>query len=83
MRTSDKRKYRAGEFGVNVGTNLDVSIFNELEEIARKFGTSRSHVLRELFNRGLAEYRRDGKLRATLTIEHDQAVISHYADIHK
>lgn len=78
MRTSDKRKYREGGFGVNVGTNLDAAVFYELEDIARKFGISRAGVVRELLNRGLAEYRLDGVLGPMPSMVHDQNVIGRH-----
>ena len=65
MKTPEKRKYKGGDFGVGLGTNIPSRAFNEIVALARILGTTRSSVARLLLLRGLAEYQRDGKLTAT------------------
>ena len=60
---SKRRKYRA-EFGVNIGSSVSPETFEEIEKLSRKFGIPKAQVVRRLILRGLAEYRRDGTLRA-------------------
>ena len=57
---TSRRKGR--DFNVNVGTSLPVAIVSEIEALARKYGTTKASVLRELAVGGLTAYHRDGKL---------------------
>ncbi|MDQ3175518.1 MAG: hypothetical protein M3Q91_17720 [Acidobacteriota bacterium] len=59
MKTAEKRKYKGGDFGVNVGAKVPPATFNEIEDLAG--------VVRLLLSRGLAEYQRDEKLSARPT----------------
>ena len=62
METSEKRKYKSGDFGVNVVAKVAPATFNEIEDLAKALGTTRAGVVRLLLRRGLAEYRRDETL---------------------
>jgi len=59
METAEKRKYKGGGFGVNVGAKVPPATFNEIEDLARALGKTRAGVVRLLLRRGLAEYRRE------------------------
>lgn len=50
-----RRKYRA-EFGVHIGVSVSPETFDEIEELSKKFGIPKAHVVRRLILRGLAEY---------------------------
>jgi hypothetical protein len=64
MKNAEKRKYKGGDFGVNVGAKVPPVTFNEIENLARALGKTRAEVVRLLLSRGLAEYHRDEKLSA-------------------
>ncbi len=64
MKNAEKRKYKGGDFGVNVGANVAPETFNEIENLAKALGKTRAGVVRLLLSRGLAEYHRDEKLSA-------------------
>lgn len=68
METADKRKYKGGDFGVNVGTKVPPATFNEIEDLAKALGKTRAGVVRLLLSRGLAAYRRDETLTAQPTM---------------
>ncbi len=57
--TAEKRKYKGGDFGVNVGAKVPPATFNEIENLAKALGKTRAGVVRLLLSRGLAEYHRD------------------------
>ena len=59
METAEKRKYKGGDFRVNVGAKVPPATFNEIEELAKALGKTRAGVVRLLLRRGLAEYRRE------------------------
>jgi hypothetical protein len=59
METAEKRKYKRGDFGVNVGANVPPATFNEIENLAKALGKTRAGMVRLLLRRGLDEYRRD------------------------
>lgn len=82
MKTSEKRKYSGGDFGVAVGTSVPSTAFNEIEALARTLGTTKSGVARLLLLRGLAEYQRDGKLTATAVMPFSD-VASQMSDVHQ
>ncbi len=67
MKTAEKRKYKGGDFGVNVGAKGPPATFNEIEDLAKALGKTRAGVVRLLLSRGLAEYQRDEKLSARPT----------------
>jgi hypothetical protein len=62
VKTADKRKYKGGDFGVNVGAKVPPETFNEIETLAKALGKTRAEVLRVLLDRGLAAYHSDEKL---------------------
>lgn len=64
MKNAEKRKYKGGDFGVNVGANVPPETFNEIENLAKALGKTRAGVVRLLLSRGLAEYHRDENLSA-------------------
>jgi hypothetical protein len=68
MKNAAKRKYKGGDFGVNVGAKVPPATFNEIEHLARALGKTRADVVRLLLSRGLAEYHRDEKLSAQPTM---------------
>lgn len=68
METGEKRKYKRGDFGVNVGATVAPTTFCEIEDLAKTLGKTRAGVVRLLLSRGLAEYRRDETLTAQSTI---------------
>ena len=57
-----KRESKGSTYKVNVGMTIEIRIFEELEELAIRKGLKKAHLLRAFFLRGLAAYRRDGKL---------------------
>jgi hypothetical protein len=59
METAEKRRYKGGDFGVNVGAKVPPATFSEIENLAKALGKTRAGVVRMLLSRGLAEYRRD------------------------
>jgi hypothetical protein len=61
-KTAEKRKYKGGDFGVNVGAKVPSATFNEIENLARALGKTRADMVRLLLSRGIAEYHRDEKL---------------------
>ena len=67
MKNADKRKYKGGDFGVNVGAKVPPETFNEIESLAKVLGETRAGVVRLLLDRGLAEYHRDQKLATQQT----------------
>lgn len=68
MKTAEKRKYKGGDSGVNVGAKVPPATFNEIENLAKALGKTRAGVVRLLLSRGLAEYHRDEKLSAQPTM---------------
>ena len=68
IETADKRKYKGGDFGINVGTKVPPATFYEIEDLARALGKTRAGVVRLLLRRGLAEYQRDETLTARPTM---------------
>ncbi|HYJ89643.1 MAG TPA: hypothetical protein VEW46_26510 [Pyrinomonadaceae bacterium] len=68
METAEKRKYKRGDFGVNVGAKVPPATFNEIEDLAKALGQTRAGVVRLLLRRGLAEYRRNETLTAQPTM---------------
>ena len=75
METAEKRKYKGGDFGVNVGTKVPPATFNEIEDLAKALGKTRAGMVRLLLRRGLAEYRRDETLteQPTMPLAEPQA----------
>ena len=69
MESAEKRKYKGGDFGVNVGAKVPPATFNEIEGLAKAMGKTRAGVIRLLLSRGLAEYRRDEVLTAQPTMQ--------------
>lgn len=57
-----KRKYRGGEFVVNVASNVPPDAYQEIEKLMKLLGTTKSEVVRLLILEGLTQYRRNGKL---------------------
>ncbi len=64
METAEKREYKRGDFGVNVGAKVPPATFNEIEDLARALGKTRAEMVRLLLRRGLDEYRCDETLKA-------------------
>ncbi len=56
MDDAAKRKYKQGDFVVNIGTCVSAGTFNEIEKLTRALGTTKADVIRQLVLRGLAEY---------------------------
>ena len=63
MDRKKKRKYRSGEFAVNVATSVAPDAYREIEKLTKLLGTTKSEVVRRLILEGLSQYRRDGKLQ--------------------
>lgn len=55
METTEKRKYKGGDFGVSVGAKVPPAPFKEIEDLAKALGKTRAGVVRLLLSRGLAE----------------------------
>ena len=68
METTEKRKYKGGDFGVSVGAKVPPATFKEIEDLAKALGKTRAGVVRLLLSRGFAEYHRDEKLSAQPTM---------------
>lgn len=59
---SMRKKSKGSDFRVYVGTSFPNPIFCEIESLSKQHGFAAAQVVRELFLRGLAAYRRDGRL---------------------
>ena len=57
-----KRKSKAGNFRVQVGSTFPDAIYQEIEQLARDFQIGKAEVVRALCIRGLNAYRSDGVL---------------------
>ena len=77
-----KRKYRGGKFGVNIGTSVPPRVFDDIESLASQLGVTKSEVLRRLVTRGLAECQRDGRLPALVATSPDGPASSFSSDVH-
>ncbi len=42
MKNAEKRKYKVGDFGVNVGAKVPPSTFDEIEDLAKSLGKTRA-----------------------------------------
>jgi hypothetical protein len=62
MSETTRKKNKGPDFRVYVGTSFPNPIFCEIESLASEHGLAAAQVVRELFMRGLAAYRRDGNL---------------------
>ena len=80
MKTAEKRKYKGGDFGVNVGAKVPPATFNEIENLAKALGKTRAGVVRLLLSRGLAEYHRDETLSAQPTRPLGEARAGYYSN---
>ncbi|HLE63355.1 MAG TPA: hypothetical protein VI750_09455 [Pyrinomonadaceae bacterium] len=80
MKTAEKRKYKGGDFGVNVGAKVPPATFNEIENLAKALGKTRAGVVRLLLSRGLAEYQRDEKLSAEPTMQRAEFRAGYYSN---
>lgn len=80
MKTVEKRKYKDGDFGVNVGAKVPPATFNEIENLAEALGKTRAGVVRLLLSRGLAEYYRDKKLSEQPTMPLGEARAGYYSN---
>ena len=67
MESKGKRKYRGGEFGVNIATSVPPNVFCEIEKLTKVLAITKSEVVRRLVLVGLNQYRRDGKLETDFT----------------
>lgn len=76
----ERRKYRGAEFGVNIATSVSPEAFYEIENLTKEFGVTKAQIVRRLVLRGLAEYRRDGKLPESAAVPVD-AHITHLEPI--
>ena len=81
MKTSERRKYRGGDFGVAVGTRVPPTAFDEIEALAKKLGTTRSGIARSLLLRGLAEFHRDGRFIAEPAIMPGEQSAGGYSNV--
>jgi hypothetical protein len=74
MSESSRKKSKGPDFRVYVGTSFPNTIFCEIEDLAKEHGLAAAQVVRQLFLRGLAAYRRDGSLH-DVAIEHESLMI--------
>ena len=64
-----KRDGKGSNCKVNVGMSIEAKVFDEIEQLAERNGLKKAHLLRAFFLRGLAAYRRDGKLSESTDTE--------------
>lgn len=57
-----RRKSKAGNFRVQVGSTFPDAIFQEIEQLAKDFQIGKAEVVRALCIKGLRAYRCDGVL---------------------
>ena len=80
MSEARKRKSKGPTFNVYVAVSFPNETFCEIELLGQENGLAKAQLVRELFLRGLAAYRRDGRLSEVNELDRGLASVSQFAD---